>query len=442
MSTTEFTCPQCAVPLPFVVPDAVVFGCPDCGCQRSLDEQGNWIARPGRPHAALFTKPDWMRPGAQVKYNNSTYTLYAVFSHSVNWTELDPESGAYDHGYSDDLEYYFINQNDDWFSLETADNNSFQVRKPIKVTPQMVERTKNEDTKHPNPEYGNYQLQGFWGTDDEPLQNEPWKYAVVRDGASSVSVEWKDGMPTDQWQASRLLKLGPLQLEKWKIRSPEEIAEAAENAKKQGFFRDVFGYGTLALLVLTIFSGIKGNTDLKLDASWNFSTPPSMEAFRNEVHQRELGVVHLEAKQPYRFSSRCNFGSQNADASFSLSVVRVSNGATVNNISADFFTETGVDSDGSWSESTLSDYFNFVAEQTGDYAIVARVRPNGQISTLPGFTQSGTLYVDIKPILMTRFFVIGMLLAALIWLIYQWRWEYHAMRADNKISVWLQSMFK
>jgi hypothetical protein len=444
MDSQDFACPSCRHKPHFVVPNAVAFGCLACGTRYGTDGQGNWQPNETLPNLHFTPAPEWLLPGAQILYHKVTYTMYAVYIHGVNWNEFDTEDQKYGAGYDEYLEYYFISEKGDWFSLEETDNGGeLQMRTHIKITDKLVAAVKSERTGSKCPEYGNFQLKGFWGTDDEPLEtNHRWEYAVVKDGASWVSVEWKNGMSTAEWQASRLTKIKKLDLEKWKIRSPEEMVEAERNAERTGFYRDVFGYATLALIVLTAFSGIKGNTDLKLSERWNFNAPSNAEMFRNELHQRELGVVHLEAGQPYRFSSNCTFGSQNASAAFSISVVDTQDGSVVNSIGADFFSETGVDSDGAWSESTLSDYFNFVAEKSGDYAIVARAQPNSKVSGMSDLTQSGTLYIEVKPILMTRFFLFGMLLTALVWLVYQWRWEYHAIRANMKISTWLQSMFK
>jgi hypothetical protein len=443
MTQNNIQCPECGHPIPVVIADPVVFRCDQCNNIIRITDKGLFEKEAKLSKTSLVSSPAWLKPGARIKHKGKEYTLFSVYCHGVHWNEYDPEDNKYEQGYSEYLEWYFVAKDGAELCLEQTDNdNKFQIRNSIPITDKLINGVKGLKIGDKIPEYGTYQLVGFEGQDDEPLDRDTWKYQVIKEHAAATSVEWKNNMPTNEWQAHKVQQIGILELERWKVRTAEEVAEARENTKKLGFFRDVFGYATLALLALMVYSGIKGSSNELCFISWNFAAPRTVDSTSNRtaLYQRALCTVTLEKNQPYRFKTKCSFqGSNNASANFSISILKLPEGTPVNNISASFYTESGRDSEGAWTESTLSDYFNFVADESGEYEIYARVNPE---SPTDNETHAGTLQTEIKPILMTRYFVFAMLVCALIWLIYQWRWEYQALKAEVPVSTWLQGMFK
>ena len=442
MTQNDIQCPNCGKKIPVVIEDPVVFRCNNCHKLVRITDNGQFEDEKTLSKTTLVSNPEWLKPGAQIKKKGKLYTLFSVYCHGVHWNEYDTEDSKYEQGYSEYLEWYFVAKDGAELCLEQTDNdNKFQIRTTVPLTDKIINRVKSSASNNDVPEYGTYQLVGFEGQDDEPLDHNTWNYKVVKDHASYTSVEWKDYTSTSEWQAYKVQQMGILELERWKVRTAEEIAEAKENTKKLGFFRDVFGYTTLALLALMVYSGIKGNQNELCATSWNFEAPRNTDTTgRSALFQRTLCTVQLEKDQPYRFNTNCSFSnSANASASFSISVLKLPEGYPVNNIAASYYSESGRDSEGNWTESTLSDYFNFVADETAEYEVFARINPE---SPTDAETHSGVLRTDIKPILMTRYFVLAFLVCALVWLIYQWRWEYQALKAEIPVSTWLQGMFK
>ena len=440
MTGNNICCPSCNVAVPAVVDEPVVFGCSACYNVFKIDEQGLFQKEPLLPRSISAFQPHWLRPGARIKKRGKVYDLSSAYCHNISWNEYDAESGNYESGVTEYLEWYFVAEDGAEFCLEQTDSdNKFQVREDVPITTKIIQKVESTSGSNDVPEYGTYHLIAFTGQDDEALDRETWNYKVVRDGAFYVSVEWKNGMPHSEWKAHKLRQIGVLELERWKIRSAEEIAEAREKSTKLGFFRDVFGYATLALLVLMFYSGIVSNNSTLCNNGWNFSAPKSDTLSDNPLYQRTYCTMKLEKNRPYRFSSKCSMAGGNGSATFSIAILKLPEGIPVNHIAASFFTESGVDSEGSWTESNLSDYFNFVADETAEYEIFVRVKPE---SAFDNEVHSGTFHIEVAPILMTRFFVMAMLMCALIWLVYQWRWEYQALQAEMPISTWLQSIFK
>ena len=443
MTQNDIKCPECGNHIPVVIAEPAVFRCDKCNNIIRITDKGLFEKEARLSKNNLISTPAWLKPGARIKHKGKQYILFSMYCHGVNWNEYDAEDSKYEQGYSEYMEWYFVAKDGAELCLEQTDNdNKFQIRNSIPITDKLINAVKGLKIGSKIPEYGTYQLVGFEGQDDEPLDRDTWKYQVIKEYAAATSVEWKDNTPTSEWQAYKVQQIGILELERWKVRTAEEIAEARENSKKLGFFRDVFGYSTLVLLALMTYSGIKGNSNELCATTWNFEAPRTLDTTgRSALYQRTLCTVKLEKDQPYRFSTKCSFGGggNNASANFSLSILKLPDGIPVNNIAASFFIESGRDSEGNWTESTLSDYFNFVADETAEYEIFARINPE---SPTDAESHSGTLRTEIKPILMTRYFVFAMLVCALIWLIYQWRWEYQALKAEIPVSTWLQGMFK
>ena len=77
----------------------------------------------------------------------------------------------------------------------------------------------------------------------------------------------------------------------------------------------------------------------------------------------------------------------------------------------------------------MSDDFYFHATEDADYE--AFIMPDAQAGSIAADV-SGSLQVRVLPLSLSRFYLIGFLLTALCWLIYQWRTE--AMQIKSGIK--------
>ena len=446
MSLPDITCPNCRAVVNGIVKDPVVFGCSACYNIFETDTNNALqpVAKLPRSIDDGNIKPKWLVLGAKIKRAGKVYTLSSVFMHGVDWNEQD--SDGLTSGYSEYLEWYFVAADGSEFCLEQTDSDhTFQTRERISTTKSLVGKAEGKDLHDNwNPDYGMFSLLAFKGQDDEPLDRGRWNYKVVRNGASQISVEWKKDMPTTDWNAYKIKQIRGLDLERWRIRTDQEIQEAKEEFEQLGFYRSVFGISSLLMFLFILYSGTVGGKKLDCNSVWNFSAPTSdMKDSTLNInpaqYKRTFCTMKLEKNRPYCFSSRCSFaGNSNAaNADFSIIIVKLPEGRIVNTIGASFFSEKGTDSEGAWTEETLSDYFYFRADETAEYEVTAVVEPQ----SLSNETRSGVLQITVSPTVLSRYFIAMFLIFSLIALILQWQWEYRGVEAGESKDTWLQTMF-
>lgn len=462
MKTSEIICPSCQTAVHWDVPiEPVVFGCANCHKIYDINDAGNFTEQPSLPQKIGRVKPDWFMPGAKVNINGINYTVISLYCNGVNWQEWDSEAG-WESGYGEYLEWFLVSENDKremW--LEESDNDNYlNINQEIKIEQEHIEKINStHDVPSQVKEVGRYSTIAFQGADDDPIDRSSWNYKKIQSSVGPVSVEWQDNTPPATWRAYRSNNvIRKLELERGRERSPEELEHFQAKTKELGFLRDIFFYAAIVMLGLIIFSFIGGSSAEIFKESWRFSeaqpgtatarhfgqfgqdtttsrlpvSQPSAEQFTHE-----FGTVRLQPGTAYRFSVDCAFDESNADADFTLSVLKMPEGKPVNGIGATFFSETGTDSEGAWTEATLSDYFQFKVDEAGEYLIEAQLLTQGQT----GIGQSGLLSVSIRPVMLSRYFIIFFLAVTLCWLILQWRWEYMAIQSGTDASGWFLRLF-
>lgn len=446
MSLPDIICPNCHTVVNGKVKDLVVFGCSACDHIFEMDKSNvlQPVAKLPRLINEQKIKPKWLVPGAKIKRAGKVFTLTSVFLHGVDWNEQG--SDGLESGYSEYLEWYFVAADGSELCLEQTDSEyKFQTREQIKVTKSHIAKVEGKDLHNWNPDYGAFSLLAFTGQDDEPLDRDRWNYKIVQDGAAQISLEWKTDTPPADWNAHKIKQIRGLDLERWKIRTEKEIQEAKEEFEKLDFYRSVFGISTLMMLLFIAYSTMVGGKKMNCDSVWNFSAP-SAEILNDTSlninpaqYKRTFCTMKLEKNRPYCFSSRCSFAGDGsaASADFSIIIVKLPEGRIVNTIEASFFSESGYDDEGSWSESTLSDYFYFRADETAEYEVTAVVAAK----SLSNETRSGVLQITVSPAVLSRYFIAMFLVFALIALVLQWQWEYRSIESGENKATWLQKMF-
>jgi hypothetical protein len=446
MSLPDITCPNCHTVVNGRVKDSVVFGC--SSCHNIFETDTNNALQPVAKLPQAIKRddiiPKWLVLGAKIKRDGKVFTLSSIFRHGVNWTEQTGD--GIESGYNEYLEWYFITADGAEFCLEQTDSKyKFQTREQTHVTKSLIGKAEGKDLHNWNPDYGTFSLLAFQGQDDEPLDRDLWNYKVARDGTSQISIEWKKNTPTADWRAYKLKQIRILELERWSIRTAEEIQEAKEEFENLGFYRSVFGISTLMMFLFILYAAMVGGKKMNCDSVWNFSAPTP--AILNDTslninpaqYKRTFCSMKLEKNRPYCFSSRCSFAGDGSSASadFSINIVKLPEGQIVNTIGASFFSERGYDDEGSWSEATLSDYFYFRADETAEYEVTAVVEPK----SLSNKSRSGVLQITVSPTVLSRYFIAMFLIFALIALVLQWQWEYRSIESGENKDTWLQKMF-
>lgn len=441
MKTDTFSiiCPACNNEVRRFIEDPVVMGCHKCWAVYDLHSNG----KPGKKQTPLVhqiteVSPKWMKPGARINYRDGEeYMLHEVMLFSTLWNEYDSEDG-WTNGIVQNLEYYFVSPTGKELCI-TEDDGKLFVRESVNPVNEDVAILEQDDRSPGVIEYGSYQLCGFIGQDDEPLDRSAWQYKIIA-SSGDIEYEWKKGALKETLQCFRFQSISKLDLERMLIREKGGIYAAQAKAKELAFYRDVFGYAALLLLFMLIYSAQQGKPLCKTQKSFTIPTleqanaPDSLST--GLPSQFSMGEFALEKGRAYTFDMTCTFGSSNADGEFQVQIVRESDGKPVNTFGATFFSETGYDDEGAWTEATLGDKFKFKADEAGKYEIFVTVKPDDTAKT-----RNGVMTIAVYPIMLTRFFLILFLVSTLTWLIYQWQWEYAAIAGGNtKIAAWLRSM--
>lgn len=439
METTVPTlvCPSCGHTQAPLIENPVVFGCPNCHSIFEISASGKiGTKQRSLTYSLTEVRPDWMRPGAVINYKGETFVLHEVMNFSTHWNEYDSEDNGWESGTCQNMEYYFVSDAGAELCI-MEDDNQFFVRVPSKVFDEDRATLEGERRQKGVIEYGTFQLTAFIGQDDEPLNRAAWEYRVVRNNGD-LEYEWEPGKQAETLQAFYFQRIRLMELERMRVREESDMAMAQEEADSFAFYRNVFGYTSLLFIALMFYSGM-ARRNLS-HAEWAFSIPANelqADSTFGDPLQHPMGEFHMEKGRAYTFELGCTFRHANMDADFMVQVVRQSDGHPVNTISASFYTESGTDSDGAWTESTLKDKFRFKAEESGTYEIFASVRPD---ATALG--KGGLLTADVYSTVLTRFFIVLGAITTLLWLIYQWKWEYAAIRGgDTRVSAWFRSMF-
>ncbi len=461
MKTIDIVCPHCKARSNWKVPlIPVIFGCSSCDRIFQMDQSGSLTKEPPLSGKFGTLAPAWFVPGARLQIKNTKYTVISLYINGVNWQEWDSEDSAWESGYDEYLEWFLVGTDGSELWMEQGDHaNYLNINEPVPVTQELIDLVQTtQDVRSRVQEKGHYRTIAFRGIDDEPLDRRSWNYKLLNSSVNPVTIEWCKDTPTDQWRAFKTVGLfRKLDLERGRIRNVEEVEELREQTRHLGFYRTAFGVTALAMLLMMLWSLIGAGDKRVFNEAWIFSTfqpgavnnsvaekfgvkdtilaNPEVAAAVNrqnntEKYTREMGTVQLQSGIAYRFETTCSFEQANADADFNILILKMPEGTPVNTVSASFFSESGYDSEGAWSEATLSDYFQFTVEEAGEYLIEAQ-----NLTTNAGI--SGTLIVNIIPVVLSRYFIIFFLIIVLSWLVLQWRWEYMAIQSNLDTSGWL-----
>jgi hypothetical protein len=438
MKTIDIICPACNAVSKWKVPiTPVIFGC--CNCHRNFetDARGHFKEQPAFTKRISEVVPDWFIPEARVDIDQRQYTVIALYCNGVNWQEWDSEAG-WESGYGEYLEWYLVSSDGKELWLEESDQSNYlDINEYTNLSKEHINAVNNTvDRPEQIKEVGRYGLVAFRGIDDEPLDRGTWNYKVIQSATGDVSVEWQDQTPADQWRAFATKKsIRKIELERGRVRDSEELAALKEQTKHLEYYRDIFGCAALVVLVLMAWSWLANRNEHLFREAWIFSTQQTPTS--NSSATRELGTAVLKSGVPYRFETICVFDVSNAEADFDITVLQMPEGRPVNAFAASFFSETGRDDEGAWTEATLSDYFQFTVDHDGEYLIEARLAPVNN----SGMAKSGTLTVAIAPVVLSRYFIIFFLAMVLSWLILQWQWENIAIKSKSNVSGWLLRLF-
>jgi hypothetical protein len=190
--------------------------------------------------------------------------------------------------------------------------------------------------------------------------------------------------------------------------------------------------GIAALCLLALWLGSLGQAKHLVLSRVPFSAYRAGDSLQRS---QSLGRFRLSPQQAYRVDLRCEL-PQNAAAGFDLTLVQVSDGRVVNSIGCEFATETGVDSDGAWTESTLEDHFYFQSGAGGELeAFVSPARTTYSNMPLSG----GYLTFTVAPLTLSRYYFIGFFILGAAFFVFQWKVENTRVALGLDGGAWLHA---
>ena len=432
-TNNTWSCPACKAAYPKHIEEAVVFGCPACGIAATSQAGGGLKIGPVKLAQRIhYYMPDWLQLGARLEWEGRDYTVFEVMSYRSNWNEWDSEDSKWESGVSDSLEWYAIADDGTELCIEYDDGKHF-FRFAYDTPPMGLEHQLGDPVRAGWVEYGSFDLVAMEGEDDEPLDTQQYQYAVLSHTNGDVYVEWpnRDSSAKQYYAYQRVT---PTMLKKMRI-SEDHVREAARAALPMlSFLRTVFGVAMLAVAVLLITSLGKGGKIMSNSATFdNANTSDS-----SGLAPRALGTFSVKKGQGYSLAAYCQFNEANVGGEFSLEIVKVPEGQRVNTVSCAFYTESGYDDEGAWTESTLSDSYYFTPEEDGTYEAIlypANLFREQSIGPI-----SGVFTVRVGQLTLSRYYFIGFLLLFITWLVLQWRLENTRLLGDTEEDTWMHQL--
>jgi hypothetical protein len=365
----NMNCPYCRIPIPKHLTQVKIAGCPKCGMVSTMGTDG--YLRTQKAYSILgknYQEPFFL--GEEIRHNNVFYTVFAVYGYAVTYQEWDSEDSRWVSGSGLVTEWY----------ARSSHNLQLVVTKDVDNQFYAVQDSHNNQIsdKHIQEkaiEIGTFDLYAFAGTDDEPLETS----GFYRCYPNNILLEsQKEDFSKKNFKTFFLKELTPSQLKRMEV-IPETIqTEAEDDFKNITFYRNVFGYALLVILGLMFLGSLRtdgtsrtnqeGVSESRRIAFENF-TKSDGKTDTLALRPQSAGVFNLKKGKNYLFLAQCSVSGKNADADFSVSVIRKEDEALVSEVDIAFYAETGRDSEGDWTENYLSDEFKFQVDKTGSYEV-------------------------------------------------------------------------
>jgi hypothetical protein len=234
-------------------------------------------------------------------------------------------------------------------------------------------------------------------------------------------------MSDNNFKAFHSTYITPTQLKRMVVIDRAEKEAAEERFANVNFYRKVFGWAFLLIFALFFINGAM-NTDGTSRDTREGGQKGEEISFKSSaingdldtmaLRPKSVGLFDLKSGQNYNFKAKSYILGTNQDADFSVSIVKTDDGTTVSEVGIAFFTESGSDSDGAWTENLLQDEFKFQVAQSGKYEVF--IAPDyDDLATMP----ESTINITIEK---TPYFFFYLILGSsflLLFLIFQWQRE-------------------
>jgi hypothetical protein len=418
MSNTQsiFHCPQCRATISNLLPDAKIAGCAACGTVSMVETDGSL-----RRHLVFQPLPkDYQNPfevGDPIDYQGLRYIVYAIYCYTVKYEEFDKEDSKWVAGGGFNVEWYARSSNKSEITVVSETDDKFYMLSNAKRMTFSDSYLQQEAI-----EIGEYNLMGFVGTDSDDALEVKGFYRAFSGGYSVESQ--KEVFVNNNFKAFHSNYITPTQLKRMVVIDRAEKEAAEERFANVNFYRKVFGWAFLLIFALFFINGAMNTEGGQKGDEVQFKEQLFNSEYANggidtaNLHPKSVGIFDLKAGQNYNFKAKSYISGTNRDADFSVSIVKPDDGTTVSEVGIAFFTESGSDSDGAWTENLLQDEFKFQVAQSGKYEVF--IAPDyDDLATMP----ASTINITIEK---TPYFFFYLILGSaflLLFLIFQWQRE-------------------
>jgi hypothetical protein len=419
-------CGLCLKPIPNVLHDVKIAGCPHCGSYSTMGEDG-YLRHQLKYHLVTkeYQKPYYL--GEHIAYQGLKYTVFAVYMYHVEYDEWDTEDQKWvlGTGYvtewyaqkSDNTELVIMSDVDDKFYIITSNRKSSKMDVP----------TLNECT-----EVGKFTLWGFIGTDAEPL--EVGGFYRYRKGYTheSKTVDFSDASTKSYWKH----KLTSSQVKRMVVIGETKKTESYEKFKNITFYRNLFALAFLAIFMLFVVDKSDDKEGIKGDKIAFDFIPSETNLDTAHLKPQLAGTFDLKANKNYQFKAKGFISNSNQDGDCTVTIVRHKDKAVVQEALIDFYRESGNDDEGYWEENVLEDGFKFQTDEAGLYEVF--VAPDYENLGKPPIN---SIVVEIGNTSYSDFYwwAIGLLL--LLVFIFQWQREHIVAYANLNHGTYLHDMY-
>jgi hypothetical protein len=420
-------CGLCRKPIPNILQDVKIAGCPHCGSYGTMEGDGN-LRHQAKYHQITneYQKPYYL--GEHINYQGIKHTVYAIYMYHVEYDEWDTEDKKWVKGTGYVTEWYAQKKDKSQLVVMCDVDDKFYVNithRNRKVTDIPAQKDASE--------YGKYALWGFIGTDDEPLETTGYYRVVNGYTHESKTENFSDAKINSYWKH----KITPTQVKRMVVIGDVSMGKANEDFENINFFRNVFMAALLAIFVLFVINVTEDKAGQKSDRIDFSYFLPNDEIDTAKVKPQLAGAFQLEANQNYKFMAKGFISNTNQDADCMVTIVRQADKTVVEEAIIDFYRESGSDDEGYWEENVLEDAFKFQTDEAGVYDVF--VAPDYENLRKPPIS---ALTVEIAPSSYTDFYLwVGGLLILSI-LIVLWQRENVVAYANLNHGTYLHDIYE
>ncbi len=424
----NMNCASCRTPIPKHIYKVAIAGCPQCGMVSTMGVDGYLRTLKTYQKTDNYQEPFLL--GEEIQHNEQHYTVHAIYVYFINYQEWDSEDSAWT------THTGFVTE---WYA-KTVGNAQLTLMRDVDNAFYTVHRSSNSQLsewqiKEKFIEIGTFELNAFVGTDDGALDEKGY----YRCFPNNLMIEsGSENYTGNNFKTFVIKPLTPSQVKRMEVIPDTEQEEAEEDFKTTSFYRNVFGIALLFILGLMAFGNANTEGPQKSELlTFENKTDDKGRIDTLALRPKSAGIFNLKAGKNYLFSAKSNVYETNKEADFSISIVRKEDAATVSEVDIAFYTESGRDDDGAWTENYLSDEFKFQVDKSGQYEIFAS--PDyGDLNTIP----SESLMISIEKTGYNYFYWMAASLLLLVTTIFQWQRENIVAYANLPYSTYLHDFLK